>query len=135
MLAKKRMEKAPERERELRRRSPLSCNPITNRKAMLRRILTLCSASLALLIASNIASAQTAARLTQPIDEGARVTLRGNVPPMARAEFDRGAAPVSTPYTGMRLVLKRSPQQEAALSQLPQVAHARAIWQAVWSVG
>ena len=36
---------------------------------------------------------------------------------MARPEFDRGAAPSTLPMQRMLLVLKRSPEQEAALQQ------------------
>ncbi len=54
--------------------------------------------------------------ITQPVDESKMVTLRGNVHPLARAEFDRGAAPASLPMDRMLLVLKRSPAQESALA-------------------
>jgi hypothetical protein len=36
--------------------------------------------------------AQQVVRLTQPVDENARVTLRGTVYPLANASNDRGAA-------------------------------------------
>src|ERR1035438_6651611 len=58
------------------------------------------------------------ARVTQTVDEGNRFTLRGNVHPMARAEFDRGAVADSEPATRMSLLLQRSPDQETALRQL-----------------
>src|SRR6202011_3009825 len=58
------------------------------------------------------------ARVTQTVDEGNRVTLRGNVHPMARAEFDRGAVTDSQPASRMALLLQRSPDQETALRQL-----------------
>jgi trimeric autotransporter adhesin len=57
-------------------------------------------------------------RLTQPIDENARVTLKGTVHPLARAANDRGAAPDSMPLDRLTLVLKRSDAQESALRQL-----------------
>src|ERR1039458_4585522 len=44
-----------------------------------------------------------------------RATLKGNVPHLARAEFDQGEASPSTPLTQMRLVLSRSAEQQAAL--------------------
>jgi hypothetical protein len=56
--------------------------------------------------------------VTQAIDESVRTQLRGNVHPMARSAFDRGAAPADLPLNRMLLVLKRSPQQEAALLRL-----------------
>ncbi len=64
------------------------------------------------------APAQAAAitpRITGPIDESSLITLRGNVPPRARAEFDKGEAEAATEFNFMRLVLSRSPEQEAAL--------------------
>jgi hypothetical protein len=66
-------------------------------------------------------SAQTApvgARITAPIDETARTRLAGNTHPLARAEFDQGAAPATLPMERMLLVLKRSPGQETALQAL-----------------
>lgn len=46
------------------------------------------------------------------------VTLRGNVHPLARAEFDRGVAPDSLPQRRMVLMLQRTPQKEAQLQKL-----------------
>src|SRR6266481_3784882 len=66
------------------------------------------------------AAAQTnpvAARITQAIDEKNRVQLKGNVHPLARAEFDQGAAPADLPMQRMLLVLKRSTAQQSALQQ------------------
>lgn len=57
-------------------------------------------------------------RLTQPVDENSRVTLRGTVSPLANAANDRGAAPDSMPLDHIQVVLKRSSAQEAALKQL-----------------
>lgn len=68
-----------------------------------------------------LAQPQTARALTQvtaAVDDGDRVALDGNVHPLARPAFDRGAAPESLPARRMMLVLKRSPQQEAALARL-----------------
>ena len=62
-------------------------------------------------------------RLTQPIDENARVTLKGTVSPLARAANDRGAAPDSMPLSRLTLVLKRSDAQESALKQLISDLH------------
>src|SRR5260370_41642579 len=67
------------------------------------------------------AAAQSAAipvRITQAIDETQLVRLKGNVHPLARPEFDLGAAPAALPMQRMLLVLKRSPEQECLLGQL-----------------
>ncbi|MDP9051936.1 MAG: Ig-like domain repeat protein [Acidobacteriota bacterium] len=56
--------------------------------------------------------------VTQSVDEVARMTLRGNVHPLARPEFDQGEAPADLPLGRMLLVLNRSTEQEAALSRL-----------------
>ena len=57
-------------------------------------------------------------RIREAVDNTKLMILRGNTHPMARAEFDRGAAPASLPMEHMMLVLARSPQQEAALETL-----------------
>lgn len=57
-------------------------------------------------------------RITQAIDERQLTVLKGNTHPLARPEFDRGPAPPTLPLDRMLLVLRRSPQQEAALQQL-----------------
>ena len=57
-------------------------------------------------------------RVTQAINEADTITLRGNTHPLADARFDRGAAPDSLPLRRMLLVLKRGPEQEAALNTL-----------------
>src|SRR5216684_2474923 len=58
------------------------------------------------------AAAQAAtipARITQAIDETQLVRLKGNVHPLARAEFDRGPVSDATPMKRMLLLLQRSP--------------------------
>jgi subtilase family serine protease len=81
-----------------------------------------CTALLTLLsIPALQASAQSSnvqQRITQVVDESKLTVLKGNTYPLARAEFDRGPAPASLPMERMLLVLKRSPEQEAALNQL-----------------
>jgi subtilase family serine protease len=57
----------------------------------------------------------TAPRIVQQIDETKRLKLVGNVPLAARTQPDLGEASASTLLTHMRLVLSRSPEQEAAL--------------------
>jgi len=56
--------------------------------------------------------------ITQPVDNAQRVTLKGNVHPLALTQFDRGAAPADLAMDRMLLVLKRSPEQDAALRNL-----------------
>ena len=67
------------------------------------------------------AAAQTTnipARITQAVDENNLVVLKGNVHPLARAEFDRGAVADEQPLNRMLLLLQRSANQESALRQL-----------------
>jgi hypothetical protein len=47
------------------------------------------------------------ARVTQPVDTRDLVPLRGNVHPLARAEYDQGVAPDELPMARMLLVLQR----------------------------
>ena len=56
--------------------------------------------------------------ITQAIDDTQLTVLKGNTHPLARREFDQGAAPAALPMQRMLLVLKRSPTQEAALRKL-----------------
>ena len=56
--------------------------------------------------------------ITQAIDESQLTALKGNTHPLARPEFDLGTAPATLPMERMLLVLKRSPEQDAALSKL-----------------
>lgn len=56
--------------------------------------------------------------LASSIDESQTVTLHGNVHPMARVEFDLGAAIPSTQLNRMLLLLKSSSEQQAALDGL-----------------
>ena len=57
-------------------------------------------------------------RITQAVDEKSLVVLQRNVHPLARPEFDQGAAPPGLPLERMLLVLKRSPEQDSALQKL-----------------
>jgi hypothetical protein len=63
-------------------------------------------------------NSRVAARVTDTVDDTNRTALRGNVHPMARAEFDRGAVADAQPLTRILLLLQRSAEQEAALRQL-----------------
>src|SRR5437867_8651433 len=56
--------------------------------------------------------------ITQPINEAQVSTLKGNTHPLARPQFDIGAAPPNLPMNRMLLVLKRSPQQDFTLHTL-----------------
>ncbi|MGA8767559.1 MAG: protease pro-enzyme activation domain-containing protein, partial [Candidatus Acidiferrales bacterium] len=81
----------------------------------------MCLAAAIFLVAPVLASAQTAnvqPRIVAAIDERSLSILKGNTHPLARPEFDRGAAPDSLPMQRMLLVLKRGPDQEAALDAL-----------------
>lgn len=57
----------------------------------------------------------TPSRIVEAIDNSHVVTLEGNVHPLARPEFDRGAVDPQMPMTHMLLLLQRSATQEAAL--------------------
>jgi hypothetical protein len=73
------------------------------------------------LVVSTVAAAQqsyVAPRINEPLDEGRRMVLKGNVHPLARTQFEVAAAPAELAMDRMLLVLKRSPEQEAALLKL-----------------
>ncbi len=57
------------------------------------------------------------ARITHAVDEKDLVVLKGNVHPLARAEYDKGAAPLGLALDRMLLVLKRSAEQEEGLKK------------------
>ncbi len=61
-------------------------------------------------------SAAAPNRITANIDEHRLIQLRGNVHPLARAEFDRGLVSASLPLERVVLTLQRSPEQESALT-------------------
>jgi subtilase family serine protease len=69
------------------------------------------------LIGNSTAQRQVHPRLVQAVSNDQRITLKGNVHPLARAEVDRGAVVESQPITRMLLLLKRGDEQEAALRQ------------------
>jgi subtilase family serine protease len=79
----------------------------------------LASALLAATASSALLNAQraTPARplIVERVDEGSLATLRGNTRPEARAAYDRGAVTPALPMPGMILVLRRSPEREAAI--------------------
>ena len=58
------------------------------------------------------------ARVTDRVDLARLTTLSGNTHALARAQFDQGSAPPDLPMDRVMLVLKRGPDQEAALQDL-----------------
>jgi len=58
----------------------------------------------------------TSSLVTSPVIEGSRIALGGNVHPLAQARYDVGSAPASARADRLMLILKRSPQQDAALA-------------------
>lgn len=69
-------------------------------------------------VATQGQSQRVPSRITEKIDDTRTVQLKGNVHPLARPEFDRGAVDDSQPMTRMLLQLQRSPEQDAALQQM-----------------
>jgi len=63
---------------------------------------------------------QVRPRVVEAVDDARRVTLSGNVHPLAQAEFDRGAVADAQPMNRILLLLKRSDEQEATLQDLLQ---------------
>ena len=53
-------------------------------------------------------------RIVESIDEGRLVTLKGNIHPLARPIYDRGRVAPDFPMGDLVLVLRRSPEQQAA---------------------
>jgi hypothetical protein len=84
----------------------------------LRILLLFAFFSLLLPLRALAQNAPAPARITQAVDEANLTILKGNTYFLARAKYDRGAAPSSLPMNRMLLVLQRSPQQESALEQL-----------------
>lgn len=69
------------------------------------------------------AQSVAASRIKLPIDDQNRVTLTGNVHPLAQAQYDQGAVEDSFPASRIILMLSRSSEKEAALQQFLQDAH------------
>lgn len=79
-----------------------------------------------LLLLSSLSFGQQAtarARITVPVDDTKLTVLPGNRHPLARPQFDAGAAPDQLSTRRMLLLLSRSPEQEAALDQLVKEQH------------
>ena len=83
------------------------------------------SVILVLLVSCGFAWSQGlgAPRIVQRIDDRARVTLKGNVHPLAQASSDLGPVADSFPAQRMLLLLQRSPLQASALHQFLQDVH------------
>src|SRR5580704_15567895 len=64
------------------------------------------------------AQAQPENRITRAVNNGNTIRLRGNVHPLARPEFDRGAVPPNLQMGRMILVLAGNSDQQAELDQL-----------------
>lgn len=82
------------------------------------RLWFLLAISIFFLINTSITRAQAIPRVTQTVDSSHRVTLEGNIHPLARAEFERGAVGAGQPIPRMLLLMKRSEAQQAALLTL-----------------
>jgi subtilase family serine protease len=67
------------------------------------------------LFGTNCAFAQAVARVTENVDNANHITLTGNVHPLARSAFDRGAVDNALPLKRVLMLLKRGDHQEAAL--------------------
>src|SRR5579859_264508 len=61
-------------------------------------------------------SSRVVDRVVEQVDDARRVRLAGNVHPMARTEFDMGRVDSNKVLERVVMVLKRSPEQEAALA-------------------
>ena len=81
----------------------------------LYRLALFCFAPLLLAGLSSVAQNLVSKPLiSEKVDENQLVTLKGNTPPAALAENDRGRVSPSMPMTGMILILRRSPEQQAS---------------------
>jgi Pro-kumamolisin, activation domain/Bacterial Ig-like domain (group 3) len=86
-----------------------------------RSIVSLVFLIVSTLVVSTLAAAQqryVAPRINEPLDEGRRIVLKGNIHPLARAQFEVATAPPNLRMDRMLLVLKRSSEQETALLKL-----------------
>jgi Pro-kumamolisin, activation domain/Abnormal spindle-like microcephaly-assoc'd, ASPM-SPD-2-Hydin len=90
---------------------------IGTRKAVVCFFVTLGISGLNLAQArTNNTTGATPSRIIQSIDETQLVRLTGNTHPLALPKFDQGLASPAMSMDRMLLLLKRSPEQEAALS-------------------
>ncbi len=61
--------------------------------------------------------------ICERIDDGHRVTLRGNTRPEANSRNDRGRVPEDFPMDHMLMLLKRAPEDEQAVAQYVEQLH------------
>lgn len=86
-----------------------------------RRVSTIILSALLLLggvCATKAQKPEVRSRIVEEVNDTRTVQSKGNIHPLARAEFDRGTVADSQPMTRMLLLLQRSSEQEAALRQL-----------------
>ncbi len=76
-------------------------------------------------VSPSVAADQARALITQPINDGARVTLSGNTRPEANATNDRGLVSDSLVLDHMQLTLQRPAEREQALENLIDQMHDR----------
>jgi hypothetical protein len=93
--------------------------PVSLRKIRVRFLLPLISLSLI----SVPLSAQSAARISQPIDSNSLLRVSGSTHPLATAANDLGRAAADLPLERMLLVLKPSAEQQAAMAKLIDDLH------------
>jgi hypothetical protein len=81
----------------------------------LRFVLSFAASVVLLASALQAQVSSVAPRILTPVNEQSLTTLRGNISPVARAEFDKGEASPSELLRNVRLVLTRSKEQQAEL--------------------
>ncbi len=72
-----------------------------------------------------VPAGSNARQITQPVNEGDRVTLNGNTRPEAKPKNDRGAVSDSLALDGMQLLLHRSAAKEEAFEKRIRSIHDR----------
>lgn len=90
------------------------------------RLLTCCVLAAVFSTAAELPAQEataSATRITAPVSDQQLTRLKGTVHPLANARNDRGAAPDGMQLDRLRLYLKRSDNQEAALKQLLAEQH------------
>lgn len=88
------------------------------RAAALTAIVTFFAIGMASHAVAQASGASPTPLITQAVDESQLTVLKGNTHPLAKPQFDLGAAPASLPMERMQLVLRRSADQEYALRKL-----------------
>jgi len=73
----------------------------------------------------DLTASSAESRVTQPIDETQLEAVKGQVHPLARAEFDQGVVDDSMPVEHLIVLLKRTPEQEQAAALLVDQLHNR----------